>query len=237
MKELLSRVRAAVEKYDMIPPGASVAVGVSGGKDSMAALAALAKLRDFYPGGFTLTALTADPCFGGEKADYSAITRYCESLGVEHIIRQTRLYEIVFVERREHNPCSLCARMRRGILHTMAKEAGCDTVALGHHADDAAQTVLMNLLCEGRFGGLPPKSWLDRRELTVIRPLIFCEERLCANIVQHLAIPTVKSKCPADGGTQRARAAQLIKTLEEEYPDLRAKLTGAAERYAQSKQE
>lgn len=230
MKELLSRVRAAVEKYDMIPDGAAVAVGVSGGKDSLATLAALANLSRFYPKKFTVTALTADPCFGGKETDFSAVTAYCESLGVEHIIRRTRLYEIVFEEQQEKNPCALCARMRRGILHNMAVEAGCSHVALGHHADDAAETVMMNLLCGGRFGGLPAKSWLDRKQITVIRPLIFCDERLVQRVAARYEMPVVKSGCPADGNTERRRVRELIEQLEQDYPDLRAKLTGAAQR-------
>ncbi len=233
MKELLSRTRAAVEKYDMIPEGSRIAVGVSGGKDSLAALCALANLRRFYPREFSVVAVTADPCFGGKETDFSAVTKFCEELGVEHIIRRTRLYEIVFEEQKEKNPCALCARMRRGILHNMAIDAECTHVALGHHADDAAETVMMNLLCGGRFGGLPAKSWLDRKQITVIRPLIFCDEQLIERIARRCEFPVVKSGCPADGNTERRRVRELIERLEGEYPDLRAKLTGAAERLEQ----
>ena len=230
MKELLSRTRAAVDKYGMIPDGSRIAVGVSGGKDSLAALYALAGLRRFYPNKFTLTAVTADPCFGGRETDFSTVTALCEQLGVEHIIRRTRLYEIVFEEQKESNPCALCARMRRGILHNMALEAGCTHVALGHHADDAAETVMMNLLCGGRFGGLPAKSWLDRKQITVIRPLIFCDERMIEHLARKYEFPVVRSGCPADGNTERRRVRELIERLELDYPDLRSKLTGAAER-------
>ncbi|MBE6753827.1 MAG: tRNA 2-thiocytidine(32) synthetase TtcA [Ruminococcaceae bacterium] len=229
MKELLSRCRAAVDRYGMIPDGASVAVGVSGGKDSLCVLLALDELRRFYPNRFVLTALTADPCFGGKETDYSAITEWCGQRGIPHIIRRTRLWEIVFTERRESNPCSLCARMRRGILHNMAKEAGCGIVALGHHADDAAETVMMNLLCGGRFAGLPAKSWLDRKELHVIRPLIFCSEALCERTARRMTLPVVKSGCPVDGDTERSRVRGLIEQLEDSYPDLRAKLAHAAQ--------
>lgn len=230
MKELLSRVRAAVDKYDMLPDGCSVAVGVSGGKDSLAALAALARLREFFPNKFDVTAVTADPCFNGEDTDFSAVTEFCASLGVEHTIRRTRLYEIVFEEQQESNPCALCARMRRGILHNMALEAGCDRVALGHHADDAAETVMLNLFQGGRFAGLPAKSFLDRKQITVIRPLIFCDERLIEHVAKKYGFPIVRSGCPADGKTERRRVRELIESLEADYPDLRAKLTGAAQR-------
>lgn len=229
-KELLSRVRAAVDRYAMLPDGAAVAVGVSGGKDSLCALYALSRLREFYPNSFTVTAISADMGFFGEETDFSAVAELCERLDVRYIIRKTRLYEIVFEERGEKNPCALCAKMRRGVLHAEAKGAGCDTVALGHHADDAAETVMLNLLYGGRFGGLPAKSWLDRRELTVIRPLIFCPERLCTRFAAEKALPVVPSRCPADGDTKRARVSELISQLEGEFPDLRTKLTGAAER-------
>lgn len=227
MKELLSRCRAAVDRWDMIPDGARVAVGISGGKDSLCALLALAELRRFYPNRFELTALSADPCFGGRETDFSAVTAWCETLGVPHIVRRTRLWEIVFEERKEPNPCSLCARMRRGILHRMAKEAGCDTVALGHHADDAAETVMMNLLHGGCTDGLPPKSWLDRSELTVIRPLYFCDERLCARVARREELPVVASGCPVDGMTERKHVRDIIEGLSADYPDIKAKLIRA----------
>ncbi len=229
MKELLSRVRAAVDKYNMLPEGCGVAVGVSGGKDSLAALAALARLRDFYPNSFKVTAVTADPCFNGEETDFSAVTDFCRELGVEHIIRRTRLYDIVFAEEMS-NPCALCARMRRGILHNMAIDADCGRVALGHHADDAAETVMLNLLQGGRFGGLPASSFLDRKQITVIRPLIFCDEKLIRHVAEKYSFPVVKSGCPVDGKTERRRMRELIEQLEADYPDLRAKLTGAAQR-------
>ena len=229
-RELLSYVRAAVDKYGMIPEGGSVAVGVSGGKDSLCALYALARLREFHPSGFTVKAISADMNFHGTPTDFSAVTRLCDRLGVEHIIRPTRLYEIIFEERKESNPCSLCSRMRRGILHAQAKEHGCDTVALGHHADDAAETVMMNLLRGGRFEGLPAKSYLDRRDVTVIRPLIFCPERLCSRAAEELQLPVVRSDCPVDGDTERARIRSLIENLAVDYPDIKTKLTGAAQK-------
>lgn len=228
MKKLLSRVRAAVDKYDMIPDGSVVAVGVSGGKDSLALLTTLCALQKFYPNSFTVKALTADPCFMGEESDFSQITKLCDELGVEHIIRRTDLYKIVFEDRKEKNPCALCAKMRRGILHTMAKDAGCDTVALGHHSDDAAETVLLNLFCGGRFGCFSPKSYLTQKELWLIRPLIFCDEAQIEAYVKRAELPVVTSRCPADGNTERARVRRIMESLKTEYPDIKAKLLNSA---------
>lgn len=229
MKEILSKVRAAAERFDMIAEGGSVAVGVSGGKDSLVLLYALAELRRFYPKPFSLTALTADPCFGGCETDFSRVTELCESLGVKHIVRRTRLYEIVFTERQEKNPCSLCARMRRGILHNMALDCGCGIVALGHHMDDAAETVMMNLVTGGRAECFSPKSYLSRKELWMIRPLIFCSERQVASSARRLELPVVKSGCPVDGDTERSRVRRIIEELQKEYPDIKKKLIHAAE--------
>lgn len=229
-QELLSLARAAVQRYDMIAPGARVAVGVSGGKDSVALLCTLARLRDFYPVPFTLTAITLDPCFDGTENDYSAIAALCEELDVPYIVRRTRLYEVVFRERQESNPCSLCARMRRGALHKAAKEACCDTVALGHHKDDAAETLLMNLLSGGSLGCFSPKTWLDRQELTLIRPLVFADEKQIAATVRREGWPVVKSTCPVDGCTNRQRAKELLVQLSEEYGPLTDKFLTAMQK-------
>lgn len=223
-------MRAAMERYEMIEPGDRVAVGVSGGKDSLVLLCALAHLRDYYPVPFSVTAITADPCFGGSETDYSAVEELCRSLGVDYLLRRTRLGTIIFEERREPNPCSLCARMRRGILHGMAQQAGCNVLALGHHADDAAQTFLMNLLYGGRIGSFSPKSYLTRRNLTLIRPMIFCGEAEIASAARRNGLPVVKSACPADGHTARAGTAELMRSLEKEAPDLKAKILGAMQR-------
>lgn len=238
MKNILSRTRAAVDRYNMIPDGASVAVGVSGGKDSLVLLCALARLQKFYPNRFELKAITADPCFGCEPGDFSAVERLCAELGVEYIIRRTRLYEIIFLERKEKNPCSLCSRMRRGLLSRIAREEGCDTLALGHHYDDAAQTVLMNILHGGKAECFSAKAYLSRSEITAIRPLIFCSEGMVRDCGIRLGLPVVKSGCPADGETERARIAQTIARLELDYPDVKSKLisAGGLEVFSEGKQ-
>ena len=177
MKKLLSLTRAAVDKYNMIEAGDKIAVGVSGGKDSLALLYALAKLRDFYPKPFSLVAITLDYQFNGIAEDYTAIEALCKKLQVEYIVRRTNLWEVIFKTRKEKNPCSLCAKMRRGLLHDTAVANGCNKVALGHHLDDAAETFLMNLLNGGKIGCFSPVSYLSNKKLYLIRPLIFAYEK------------------------------------------------------------
>ena len=230
MQKLTGQMRAAMERYQMIQPGDRVAVGVSGGKDSMVLLAGLAQLRRYYPVPFSLVALTADPCFHGEETDYSAVQQFCEENDIPYVIRRTRLGTLIFEERRESNPCNLCARMRRGILHDMAKEQGCAVIALGHHFDDAVQTFLMNLFYGGRIGCFSPKSELTRKQLLLIRPLIFCEEEDIRRAAGRCHLPIVKSTCPANGVTARQDTAELLRQLETQFPDLRKKLMGAMQR-------
>ena len=230
MQILMSRMRAAMERYDMIAPGDRVAVGVSGGKDSLALLKGLAELRRFYPAPFEVVALTADPGFFGKEADYSAVQELCNSLGVEYIIRRTELYKVIFETRKESNPCSLCARMRRGILHDMTKAAGCNKLALGHHMDDAAETFMMNLLSGGTIGSFRPVTYLSRKDLTVIRPMIFATEKEVASAARRENLPVVKSPCPMDKTSERQKVKELIAALEKDYPNLRGKITGAMQR-------
>lgn len=230
MKHLVGKVRAAVEKYDMIAEGDRVAVGVSGGKDSLFLLCALAELSRYYPKRFTVTAVTADPCFGGRDTDFSQVEKLCEALSVPYIIRKTNLGAVIFEDRKEENPCSLCARMRRGILHNICVEQGFNKIALGHHLDDAVQTFLMNLLYGGKLGCFSPKSYLSRKEITMIRPLIFCEEREIRNAAVRMRLPVVKSGCPADGVTARKDTERLIAHLQGDFPDIKAKVMGAIRR-------
>lgn len=230
MQMLMSRMRAAMQKYDMILSGDKIAVGVSGGKDSVALLYALSQMRRFYPAEFDVAAITLDPCFGGVPADYSAIEKLCGEMGVEYIIRRTQLWELIFEVRKEENPCSLCARMRRGILHDEAKKAGCNKIALGHHIDDAVETFYMNLLKGGNIGCFSPVTYLSRRDITLIRPMIYADESEVAGAAKHEGLPVVKSKCPVDGATERQRTKELVKVLEKEYGAIREKTVGALER-------
>lgn len=226
----LSVLRAAVDRYQLIAPHDAIAVGVSGGKDSVALLVLLARLRRFYPHPFTLHAVTLDPGFGGTETDYTAITALCRELEVPHTVRRTQLWQTVTDTCGNHTPCSLCARLRRGTLHRTAQELGCGTVALGHHRDDAAETLLMNLFAGGTLDCFAPKTTLDRRGLTLIRPLVFLEEREIAAFVRREQLPTVASRCPVDGCTHRQRTKDLLATLETDYGDVGGKLLHALQK-------
>ena len=230
MQKLLGYIRSAVQDYNMIEDGDRIAVGLSGGKDSVALLAALAKLRSFYPKKFDLVAITLDMRFGGEDTDYSALEELCARLEVPYVIKRTQLAEVIFDLRQESNPCSLCARMRRGILHDAAKENGCNKIALGHHLDDVAETFMMNLLRGGTVDCFSPVTYLSRKDLYMIRPMVYARESDCARAVRRGELPVVKSKCPADGVTAREQAKQLLNSLEKEYGDVRNKILGAMQR-------
>ena len=230
MQQLMSYMRAAMEQYSMIEDGDVVAVGVSGGKDSVALLCALAGLRRFYPKQFEVKAVTLDPCFFNKEGDYAALEALCERLGVAYSVRRTNLYHIIFETRKEKNPCSLCAKMRRGMLHDAAIELGCNKIALGHHRDDAAQTALMNLFNGGSFACFSPKSYLSRKDLTLIRPMIFVPERYIENLIKREGLPIVKSACPADGVTERQEMGELIASLGEKYESLPDKILHALQK-------
>lgn len=226
----MSFMRSAMEQYDMIREGDRVAVGVSGGKDSLALLCALAEMRRFYPKKFEVVAITIDMQFGKEPGDYSEIAELCRRLGVKYIVKRTQIYEIIFEVRKEENPCSLCAKMRRGALHDAALAAGCNRVALGHHMDDAVETFYMNLFQGGSIACFSPVSYLSRKGLYLIRPLIFTEERYLTRLADRLDLPVVKSRCPADGVTERERIKQEIGRWKKEIPDIKQKTLGAMQR-------
>ncbi len=230
MEKLMSRVRAAIEKYDMINEGDKIAVGVSGGKDSLFLLAALHSLLRYYPKKFELCAITIDPCFNNKETDFSKVEKLCEEFEIPYIIRRTDLGKIIFDDRKEKNPCSLCARMRRGMLHDMAKELSCNKIALGHHYDDAVETFMMNLLYGGSISSFSPVTYLSRKDITMIRPLIFCLDNEVRNLVKRENLPVVKSACPADGVTKRAEMTKFLKDLEVNFPDAKAKILGAMQR-------
>ncbi|MEG1845981.1 MAG: ATP-binding protein [Oscillospiraceae bacterium] len=230
IKKLLSLSRAAIDKYNMIEDGDKIAIGVSGGKDSIALLYAMARLSKFYPKKFEIVAITLDPMFLNKECDYSKISDLCSELGVDYHIKRTELYKVIFEIRNEKNPCSLCAKMRRGILHDAAKELGCNKIALGHHLDDAAETFIMNLFNGGKIGCFSPVSYLSHKDLTMIRPMIFLHEKDIVRVSQKYDFPIVKSKCPADGVTERQNTKELLNSLEKTYPALREKIIGAMQR-------
>ena len=212
MKRLLSFVRRAVDDYGMIDEGDRIAVGVSGGKDSLALLSALAEMRRFYPKKYEVVAITID--MGFEGADFSKIADFCEALGVKYIVEKTDIAKIIFDVRQESNPCSLCAKMRRGSLHATAVREGCNKVALGHHYDDAVETFMMNLFFEGRLGCFSPKSYLSNRKITLIRPLLYATEKDVTYFANKRSLPVEKSLCPEDKHTERENMKQLLTQIE-----------------------
>lgn len=230
MQKLAGLMRRAIEKYDMIQPGDRIAVGVSGGKDSVALLVGLTKLREYIGIPFEVVAVTLDPCFGGVQTDYSPMEKLCEELGVEYVLKRTEIGQIIFDVRNESNPCSLCARMRRGCLHDAAKENNCNKIALGHHYDDAIETFIMNLFQEGRIGCFQPVTYLSRKDLTMIRPMVMAEESLISAAVHHEGYPIVKSKCPVDGCTNREKTKEWIRMMDKDSKGFKKRIYGAMER-------
>ena len=229
MQHILGLVRRCVEDYHMIEPGDRIAVGVSGGKDSLLTLVSLARLQKFYPIPFTVEAITLE--MGMPGMDFSGVAALCEKLEVPYTRIQVPVYQIIFEERKEKNPCSLCAKLRRGSLHTALTERGIRKIALGHHYDDAVETLLMNLLFEGRIGCFQPVTYLDRTGITQIRPLLYCKEEDIRRMAVKLRLPVVKNTCPMDGHSRRQEVKELIAGLEGRYPDLKKKLFGAVQRY------
>lgn len=212
MKRMLSFVRRAVDDYDMIEEGDRIAVGISGGKDSLTLLVALAEMRRFYPKKYEIVAITID--MGFEGSDFSEVAELCRRIDVKYVVEKTEIAKIIFDVRKEPNPCSLCAKLRRGCLHAAAQAAGCNKVALGHHYDDAVETFMMNLFFEGRLGCFSPKSYLSNRRLTLIRPLLYATEKDVQYFTNKRKLPVVKSLCPEDHATERENMKKLLSELE-----------------------
>lgn len=221
-------VRRAVDDYGMINEGDRVAVGVSGGKDSMLLLAALRQLQSYYPKRFELGAITIE--LGFEGMDFTPVKRFCEERGIEYTCVKTDIKEVVFDVRQEDNPCSLCAKMRRGALNNTLRERGMNKLALGHHFDDAVETFMMSLLFEGRLSCFQPVTYLDRSGVTQIRPLIYAGEQRIANLAAALELPIVENPCPQDKTSKRYEIKQLLKSMCGEYPDMKTKVFGAMQR-------
>lgn len=219
---MLSFARRAVDDYNMIEDGDRIAVGVSAGKDSLALLAVMCDLRRFYPKKFEVCAITLDMGFPG--ADNSDLEAFYKELDIEYKIVDTRLAEIIFDVRKESNPCSLCARMRRGILHDTAKELGCNKLALGHHFDDVVETFMMNLFNEGRIGTFSPYTYLDRKDITVIRPLVLAPEKDIKYFVSKNTLPIKQSLCPEDKQTDREKYKRMLADMEKENEGIRHRI-------------
>lgn len=225
LQRLMGFARRAIDEYQMIDDGDKIAIGVSGGKDSLTLLYALCGLRKFYPKKFELEAITVN--LGYEQTDFSAIIKLCEELDVHYTVVETDIAEIIFEQRKESNPCSLCAKLRKGAFNNKAKELGCNKEAYAHHFDDVIETMLMSLLYEGRFHCFSPVTYLDRSGITLIRPLIYVDEQDIMNFKNAYELPVVKNPCPIDGYTKREYAKQLIKRLDIENPGLRERLFNA----------
>ena len=222
MKKILSYLRRAVDDYSMIDDGDKIAVGVSGGKDSIALMLALNSLKRFYPKKFELVAITVS--MGFENTDFSPIINLCEREKIEYVIEETKIGEIVFNVRKETNPCSLCSKMRSGALNDAAIRLGCNKVALGHHYDDVVETFFMSLFKEGRINCFSPVTYLDRMKITKIRPIIYLPEKEITYFINKNTLPIVKNPCPADGNTTRQYMKELILSLEKENKRLKQQI-------------
>jgi len=225
LKRLLGCIRRADQDFHMIAPNDRIGVGVSGGKDSLMLLVALHLYRRFCAHPFTLEALTLT--MGMEPFDLSGVVALCQTLDIPYTVKETRIGQVVFHERREKNPCALCAKMRRGALHDLAIQRGLNVVALGHHREDALETLLLSLLHEGRVSTFQPVTYLSRKDLTMIRPMIYVPEKWIISHAKTLKLPVVASPCPANGLTQRQAMKELLAQLTHTWPNAREMLLAA----------
>ena len=228
MQKLIGLVRRCVEDYRMIQPGDRIGVGVSGGKDSLALLVFLAELKKYYPEPFHLEAITIDMGLG---MDYSGIAKLCWELDVPYTIINTEIAPIIFDYRQEKNPCSMCAKMRRGALNQALLERDLHKLALGHHYDDAVETFLMSLLFEGRISCFQPVTDLDRTGIIQIRPMLYIHEKTVDSFAVRQNLPVIENRCPVDKTTKRAEIKNLIYDLSATYPDLKERIFGAMQRF------
>ena len=228
MQKLLGLMRRCIDDYDMISPGDKIAVGVSGGKDSLVLLVLLAELRKFFNKPYEVQAVTIDMGLG---MDYGGVAALCKQLDVPYTIINTQIAPIIFDHRKEKNPCSMCAKMRRGALNQAILDLGCNKVALGHHYDDAVETFMMSLLYEGRISCFQPVTELDRTGVIQIRPMLYIHEKTVDNFATRQNLPIVHNRCPVDKTTKREEIKQLIFSLSATYPDLKERIFGAMQRY------
>ena len=222
LQQLYSYVRQAIDDYQMIADGDRIAVGISGGKDSLTLLYALSGLRRFYPKKFELAALTVD--LGFDHYDLSEIRQLCKTLDVEYHVIKTKIGEIVFEEQKESSPCALCAKMRKGALNDYAKQIGCNKVAYAHHMDDMIETMVLSMIFEGRFYSFSPVTFLDRMELTVIRPMMYVSEAEVKGFRNKYNLPVVENPCPVDGVTKRQYAKDLVRQINLDHPGAKKRM-------------
>lgn len=228
MQKLMGLMRRCIDDYDMIQAGDKVAVGVSGGKDSLVLLELLAGLRSYFNKPFALEAITIDMGLG---MDYSGIAALCEKLDVPYTVVKTEIGPIIFDYRKEKNPCSMCSKMRRGALNQALLDKGFNKLALGHHYDDAVETFVMSLIYEGRISCFQPVTNLDRTGITQIRPMLYIHEKTVDNFAKRMELPVVENRCPVDKSTKREEIKKLVFDLCQTYPDLKERIFGAMQRY------
>ena len=228
MQKILSKMRKAIEDYEMINDGDKIAVALSGGKDSVTLLYALKNLQLFYPKKFDMMAITVNPGF--ENFDTDLLKEIAKNAKVELVIAPSDIKEIVFDVRKEKNPCSLCANLRRGILNSVAKENGCNKIALGHNEDDVLETFLLNMIYAGKISTFSPVSYMDRSDMTLIRPFIYTPEKYMKSFIKRQNIKIMPKVCPMDGKSKREYALDLLKGIEIEYKHARSNIIGAIKR-------
>ncbi len=230
MQKILGFMRKAIKEYDMIQNGDKIAVGISGGKDSLITLYGLVMLKKFIGIDFEVGGITIDNGFNGRQGDFSSVEKFCDELGVKYDIIRTQIGEIVFDIRKEPNPCSLCARMRRGALHNSAHELGYNKIALGHNKDDVIETFMMNLFTEGRIGCFSPVMTYPEKDIEIIRPLVFTPEKNIKHVAKINEFPVVKSSCPADGHTNREEMKTFLRDMERKDHGFKDRIFGAVQR-------
>jgi len=228
LQKIIGKTKRAIEDFNMIEEGDKIAVGLSGGKDSITLLYTLYYLQKFYKYHFDIIAITIHT--GLKEFDTSELKKICDDLGIEHIVFESNISDVVFNIRKEDSPCSLCANMRRGMLNSLAVEHGCTKVALGHHMDDVMETFLMSLLLNGRIHTFAPVTYLSRSNVKTIRPMIYVEEKLIRSVAKEKNFPVMKKCCPADGYTKRDYMTDLIHTLKKDIPRVREHIFGAIKR-------
>ena len=228
LEKLTGKIRRCIDDYNMIEQGETVAIGVSGGKDSLTLLNALANIQRYHPKQFNLHVVTLS--MGLEGMDFSPVETLCNKLEIPFTLKETQAGRIIFDERKEKNPCSLCAKMRRGALGTLLIELGIKKIALAHHYDDAVETFLLSLLYEGRMHCFQPVTYLSQTDITQIRPMLYIEEKSIINYASTEELPIVHNTCPMNGESKREEIKTLIKTMRTDYPDLKSKIFGAMKR-------
>lgn len=225
MKKILASIKRADQDFNMIKEGDKIALGISGGKDSLVLLKALSLYRYMSKVKYELEAITID--MGFEKIDWSPIEKYCDDLGLAYSVKNTDISSIVFDIRNEKNPCSLCSKLRKGALNNLAIERGCRTIALGHHRDDIIETFFLSMFYEARFKTIKAKTYLDRKDISLIRPLIYVLEEDIENLVRYEKLPIIKNPCPVDGATKREDIKKLLRTLSQDIPQVQEQIFSA----------